>query len=230
MGANTWRTSDTWPLPGTKYTPYYLHSRGNANTPFGDGSLSVSAPEAEQPDRYDYDPRDPVMTLYSPPGQQEPRDQRALDDRSDVLVYATPPLERAVEVAGPVLVKLFAATSARDTDFTVKLIDVWPSGFAQELCYGIVRARYRESYTEPSLLAPGKVYEYTIQVNPTANLFRPGHRIRVDISSSDFPNFDRNHNTGGNDYSESTLITAHQTVYHDAARLSHIVLPVRPAP
>jgi putative CocE/NonD family hydrolase len=155
-------------------------------------------------------------------------DQRGLDGRRDILVYTTPPLEDPVEVTGPVVVKLWAASSAKDTDFVAKLIDVWPSGFTQELCYGIVRARYRDSFDEPSLIEPGNAYEFTIQVNPTSNLFKRGHRIRLDITSSDFPNFDRNHNTGGDDYRESALETAQQTVYHDASRQSRVILPVIP--
>ena len=168
------------------------------------------------------------MTLYTPPGQHEPQDQRALAGRRDVLVYATAPLTRPVEVAGPITVKLWAASSATDTDFVVKLLDVWPDGFFQELCHGIVRARYRDGFEQPSLLKAGDIYEYTIPVNPTSNLFRPGHRIRVDVSSSDFPNFDRNHNTGGNDYFESTLLTARQRIFHDPMRPSRIILPVIP--
>jgi hypothetical protein len=228
MGANRWRAEDDWPLARTRYTDFYLHGDGAANTPAGDGVLSREAPGDEQPDRYVYDPRDPVMTLFTPSGQNEPQDQRRLDGRSDVLVYATPPLERALEVTGPVTLKLWAATSARDSDFTAKLIDVWPDGFAQELCYGIVRVRYRDSFEVPSLLEPGRAYEYTVQLNPTSNLFNPGHSIRVDVSSSDFPNFDRNHNTGGDDYAEATLVAAAQTVFHDRARPSRIILPVIP--
>ena len=143
------------------------------------------------------------MTLYTPAGQHAPLDQRALDGRPDVMVYQTPPLEREVEVTGPVEVVLWAASSAPDTDFVAKLIDVWPDGFAQELCHGIVRCRYRDSLDDPSPLEPERPYELRIRVNPTSNLFRPGHRIRLDISSSDFPNFDRNHNTGGDDYREA---------------------------
>ena len=219
MGANRWRGESEWPLSRTRYIDYYLH---------GGGALSTELPEEETPDEFVYDPRDPVMTLYSPPGQQEPHDQRALDGRQDILVYQTPPLDEPVEVTGPVTVKLWAASSARDTDFVVKLMDVWPDGFAQELCYGIVRARYRESFDSPSLIEPGRAYEYTMQVNPTSNLFQRGHRIRVDVSSSDFPNFDRNHNTGGDDYAEATLFTARQTVFHDGQRPSRVVLPVIP--
>ena len=168
------------------------------------------------------------MTLYTGPGQQEPHDQRVLQHRRDILSYATPPLETPLEVTGPITVKLWAASSARDTDFVVKLIDVWPDGFAQELCHGIVRARYRDSYTEPTLIEPDAVYQYMIQVNPTSNLFRAGHRIRLDISSSDFPNFDRNHNTGLDDYADSTLLSAQQTIFHDHGRPSHVTLPVIP--
>ncbi len=217
MGANRWREEEDWPPAGIEYTAYYLH---------GGGRLSSVPPSDDLPDSYDYDPRDPVMTLYSPQGQQEPQDQRALDGRRDVLVYQTDPVEEPVEVTGPITVHLWAASSAPDTDFVVKLMDVRPDGFVQELCYGIVRARYRKSYANPSLIEPGRAYEYAIQVNPTSNLFRRGHRIRLDVSSSDFPNFDRNHNTGGDDYFESTLATARQTVYHDRERPSRVVLPV----
>ena len=181
MGANRWREEEEWPLARTEYTDYYLH---------GGGKLDRRAPSDGPPDSYDYDPRDPVMTLYSPPGQQEPQDQRALDGRRDILVYQTDPVEEPIEVTGPITVHLWAASSARDTDFVVKLMDVWPDGFVQELCYGIVRARYRESFARPTLIEPGRTYEYTIRVNPTGNLFRRGHRIRLDVSSSDFPNFE----------------------------------------
>ncbi len=228
MGANRWRSEDDWPLARARHTDFYLHSKGSANTPAGDGLLSREAPGEEPPDRYVYDPRDPVMTLYTPPGQHEPQDQRRLDGRQDVLVYATLPLERELEVTGPVVLKLWAATSARDTDFTAKLLDIWPNGFTQELSYGIVRARYRDSFEAPSLLDPDRVYEYTVQLNPTSNLFKSGHRIRVDVSSSDFPNFDRNHNTGGDDYAEATLLSAAQSVFHDRSRPSRIILPVIP--
>ena len=228
MGRNEWRDADDWPLPGTQYTDLYLHSGGQANDVEGDGVLSPEPPGEEPTDGYAYDPRDPVMSIFTMGAGHGPFDQRPLDERRDVLRYATPPLEKAVEVTGPTRVTLFAASSARDTDFTARLIDVWPDGYAQELCYGIVRARYRESFESPTLIEPGRAYEYRIQMNPTGNLFRPGHRIRVDISSSDFPNFDRNHNTGGDDYSESTLVTAQQTVFHEAVRPSRVVLPVIP--
>ncbi len=209
-------------------TDFYLHSGGAANAVTGDGTLSREAPGEEPHDAYSYDPRDPLMTLYSPAGQQEPHDQRVLEGREDVLVYMTPPLQEPLEVTGPIVLKLWAASSTPDTDFVAKFMDVWPDGFVQELSHGIVRARYRESYENPTLIEPGRVYEYTIQVNPTSNLFRPGHRMRLDISSSDFPNFDRNHNTGGDDYKEATLQIARQQIFHDAARPSRLILPVIP--
>ena len=228
MGDNTWRNEEDWPLARTRYVPYYLHSEGGAASVEGDGTLSEEPPGDEPVDEYVYDPRDPVMTLYQQQGQHEPLDQRALDDRRDILRFATPPLRQEVEVTGHIRLKLYAASTARDTDFVAKLLDIWPNGFAQELCYGIVRARYRESFENPSLIEPGTVYEYDIAINPTSNVFKPGHRIRLDVSSSDFPNFDRNHNTGGNDYADATLIAARQTVSHDAARPSHVILPVIP--
>jgi hypothetical protein len=133
-----------------------------------------------------------------------------------------------MEVTGPIVVKLFAATSAPDTDWTAKLVDVDPSGLALNLTYGIQRARYRESFAQPSLLRPGQVYEYTLKLLPTGNLFKAGHRIRLDISSSDFPNFDRNHNTGLDYWDDATLAPAHQTIYHDRRYPSRIILPVIP--
>jgi putative CocE/NonD family hydrolase len=228
MGANRWRDESEWPLARTRYTDFYFHGGGHANTSAGDGILSQAPPLEEPADQYVYDPRDPVMTAFSPSGLNEPSDLRTLDGRHDVLVYATPPLEEPLEVTGPVTVKLWAASTARDTDFTAKLVDIWPDGFAQELCYGIVRARYRDSFDQPSLIRPGESYEYTIQLNPTSNLFRAGHRVRVDISSSDFPNFDRNHNTGGDDYAEATLLSAAQSIYHNHSRPSRVILPVIP--
>ena len=228
MGDNAWRDEEDWPLARTRYVPYYLHSEGGAASVEGDGALSEDPPGDEPADEYVYDPRDPVMTLYQQRGQHEPLDQRALDDRRDILRFATPPLRQEVEVTGHIRLKLYAASTACDTDFVAKLLDIWPDGFAQELCYGIVRARYRESFENPSLIEPGTVYEYDIAINPTSNVFKRGHRIRLDVSSSDFPNFDRNHNTGGNDYADATLIAARQTVSHDAARPSHVILPVIP--
>ena len=228
MGANTWRAENEWPLARTAYTKFYLRADAPANAASGNGALSRDPPRDEPTDQYLYDPRDPVMTLFSAEGQLEPIDQRALDGRQDILSYSTAPLETPIEVTGPIQAELYAASSAPDTDFIAKLIDVWPDGFTQELCHGIVRARYRESYENPSLIEPSRAYAFTIQMNPTSNQFRRGHRIRLDISSSDFPNFDRNHNVGADDYSDPVLKVARQTIFHDAAHPSHIVLPIIP--
>jgi putative CocE/NonD family hydrolase len=228
MGANSWRNAPAWPLPDTRYVDYYLGSKGQANTPRGDGTLSLENAAGAAADRYAYDPRDPVPSLTLLEDQDAPFDQRPLDWRRDVLVYQTAPLAAPVEVIGEPVVHLFAASSAVDTDFTAKLVDVRPDGFAQNLCYGIVRARFRDGYERPEPLIPGQVYDFEIRLTPTANRFLPGHRIRLDVSSSDFPSFDRNHNTGGDGVSETEFITAHQTVYHDTTRPSRLTLPIVP--
>jgi hypothetical protein len=229
MGANRWRWEHEWPLARTRFTSYYLHSGGGANTPRGDGTLSTSAPGEEPHDAYTYDPRDPLMSLYLPSAQAGPCDVRVHDERRDMLVYQTPPLERDTEVTGPIELHLFAASSAPDADWTARLVDVYPDGFGVNLGYGICRARYRESFENPSLLEPGRVYEYRIAIKPTSNLFKAGHRIRLDISSSDFPNFDRNHNTGGDDWADARMQPAHQRVFHDGRYPSRLVLPIVPA-
>jgi hypothetical protein len=231
MGENVWRNEQEWPLARTQLTPWYLHSAGQANTRGGDGVLSAKAPEEEPPDRFSYDPADPVPTrggnnLVGPP--TGPFDQSTLEERPDVLVYTSAPLERAVEVTGPVKVILHAASSARDTDFTAKLVDVHPDGKAYNLCDGIVRARSRESVTQPTLIEPGKRYRYDIDLWVTSNLFKAGHRIRVEISSSNFPRFDRNPNTGHDFGADAQLLKAEQTVFHDSEHPSHILLPMIP--
>ena len=228
MGRNEWRNEETWPPQGMTPAPWYLHSGGHANGNDGDGVLSPTLPDDEPPDQYAYDPRDPVMTIYTMEGQQVPMDQRRLDGREDILTYASAPLDAPLEVVGPVEVRLFASSSSPDTDFIAKLLDVHPDGFTQELCYGLIRAKYRNGTKCSELIEPGEIYEYAITLNPTGNRFLVGHRVRVDIQSSDFPNFDRNHNTGGNDYFDATVAVAHQTIFHCAEHASHIVLPVTP--
>jgi putative CocE/NonD family hydrolase len=234
MGANRWRTADEWPIPGTRYVEHYFHSAGRAGSLFGDGRLDRRRPEAEPPDTYVYDPRDPVPTLGGStccgeditPVPMGPRDQRPAEWRPDVLCYTTPPLEADVEVTGPVRVVLWAASTARDTDFTAKLVDVHPSGLAVNVAQGIIRARFRESWEAPTLLEPGRISRYEIDCWSTSNCFLAGHRIRVEISSSNFPQFDRNPNTGHPFALDTELSSATQTIYHDAAHPSHIVLPV----
>jgi putative CocE/NonD family hydrolase len=232
MGENRWRTADTWPPAGAVATPYYLHSGGRANTPAGDGVLSTEPPALEPADHYVYDPRDPVptlggCTLVIPLGV---RDQRPVEARPDVLVYTSAALREEVEVTGPVGVTLYASSSAYDTDFTAKLVDVRPDGYAQNIQDGIIRARYRDSTTDPRLIMPGQVERYSIDLWATSHVFRAGHRIRLEVSSSNFPRFDRNPNTGralGVDRPED-LRAARQTVFHDRERASHILLPVIP--
>jgi putative CocE/NonD family hydrolase len=206
-----------------------LHSQGKANTLSGDGVLSREMPGAQVPDRYTYDPTNPVPTaggnnLFGVP--IGPYDQRKVEERSDVLVYSSPVLEKAVEVTGPIKLFLYASSNATDTDFTAKLVDVHPMGYAQNLVDGIIRARYRASKKTPSLIDPEQVYAYEIDLGVTSNVFHAGHRIRVEISSSNFPRFDRNPNTGHVFGVDDKVMTAEQAIYHDAEHASYIFLPI----
>lgn len=228
MGDNVWRDEYEFPLRRTVFTDYYFHSGGLANTPSGNGTLSRTPPGDERPDKFVYDPRDPVMSIFSAGAYYEPRDQKPLDYRRDMLVFTSAPLGAEMEITGPITVHLWAATSAPDTDFTAKLVDVSPQGVAIGITSGIVRARYRDSVERPGPVEPGTVYQYSIELEPTAWVMKAGHRIRVDISSSDFPNYDRNHNTGVDYYSDPVLVPAQQTIFHDSAHPSRIVLPIIP--
>ena len=234
MGANEWRDENEWPLARTQFTPYYFHSGGGANSLEGDGSLSTVPPADEPADGFVYNPGFPVPTRGGntccnpelvPWGVY---DQRPIEYRNDVLVYTSEPLEEDLEVTGPISVKLYASTDGRDTDFTAKLVDVHPDGYAVNLCDNIMRARYHESREYQTLLEPGSVYEFTIDLWMTSNVFLKGHRIRVDVSSSNFPRFDRNPNTGNPFGQDAELRVAHQTVLHDEAHPSHVLLPVIP--
>lgn len=234
MGANQWRDEDAWPLPDTRFTRYYLHSGGHANTLHGDGRLSPDPPRREEPDdRYLADPRRTVPSIGGatllPGGYVAgPADQRAVEVRDDVLCYTTPPLERALEVTGPLELILHASSSARDTDFVAKLIDVHPNGRAMLLADGILRARYRESFAEPRLLEPGHVYEFRVDLGATSNVFLTGHCLRLELASSNFPRFDRNTQTGGAIAFEPLhqAVPAVNRVFHDASHPSHLRLPV----
>ena len=220
------------PLSRAGDTKYYLHSEGQAHSRFGNGSLSTRPPSREPPDVFDYDPDDPVPTyggnvsMY--PSTGGPRDQRAIQRRDDVLVYTGPVLEKKVEVTGRVLTRLHAASNAADTDYTAKLVDVHPNGYAQLLAEGIIRARYRDSFKKQTLLEPGKVYEYVIDLWSVSHVFDRGHRIQLEISSSNFPKYDRNPNTGHKFGEDAELRKATQTIRHDSDYPSHIVLPVIP--
>jgi putative CocE/NonD family hydrolase len=234
MGADVWRDEADWPLPDTSYEPFFLHSDGDAAA--DGGLLSPTAPADQPADHFTYDPRDPVPTVGGQtflPGIKisangGPRDRRAVEARPDVLTYTTPPLTSDLEVTGPVSAVLHVSTSVRDTDVTAALLDVHPDGSSIILTEGILRARYRDSLADPTLLMPGEVYELTVDLWATSNLFRAGHRIRLDVSSSNFPRFDRNSNTGGvvAQESESDVVVAHTTIHHDAVRPSRLVLPV----
>jgi len=234
MGANAWRDEHEWPLARTTWQKWHLHSAGNANTLLGDGTLSPEAPGDDPPDHFTYDPRYPAQTLggntFMPPIiPWGPCDQRPAEMRADVLCYTSDPLETDLEVTGPIKVVLHASTDAPDTDWTAKLVDVSPTGYAKNLCDGIIRTRYRESLSNPTLLAPDTVHEYEIDLAVTGNVFLKGHRIRVDISSSNFPRFDRNPNTGHDFGLDAETRPAHQTVHHSSRHPSHILLPVIPA-
>ena len=222
MGENKWRYENEWPLARTIYRNYYFHSTGNANSISGDGILDTSPPSTENGDKYIYDPADPVRTI----GGMGPYDQRQVEKRNDVLVYTTPPLKEDTEVTGPVSAIVFAASSAQNTDFTAKLVDVYPDGRAIRICEGIIRADHRDPTKKPSNIEPGKIYEYVIDLWATSNVFKKDHQIRVEISSSNFPRFDRNLNSGNYFATDTTIIKAEQTIYHSTQYPSHIILPV----
>jgi putative CocE/NonD family hydrolase len=233
MGDNVWRDEQEFPLARTRYTKYYLHSTKGANSVSGDGVLSLATPATETRDEFDYDPQNPVRTIGGrlccsgglPPG---PADQRPNESRPDVLVFSTPQLIEDTEVTGFITLELYASTSTVDTDFTALLVDVDATGYARFLTDGIVRARYRESTKQASLVTPGKIYQYTIDLWATANVFKAGHRIRLYISSSNFPRFNRNLNTGEDIFGSSRSVRAHQTIYHDRDHASALILPVIP--
>jgi len=223
MGANEWRDEHEWPLARARTESLYLT---------GKGGLSKSAPKSDEPDRYVFDPRNPVPTrggavccnpAIFPWG---PLDQRPVENRPDVLVYTSGALKKEMEVTGPIRVILYAATSAPDTDFTAKLVDVFPNGVARILTDGILRLRYRDSLEKPVPAIPGQVYEIGIDAGVTSNVFLKGHHIRLEVSSSNFPRFDRNPNTGRAIADETELRKASQIVYHDRNRASHLLLPV----
>ena len=234
MGVNEYRQLDDWPPPQAQYTKYYLHSTGKANSLRGDGSLSTTAQKAEPSDSYVYDPKDPVPTFGGPlccdqkhmePG---PRDQRAVENRDDVLVYSTAPLTHDLDLTGPVTATLWVKSSAVDTDFTAKLVDVSPEGLATDLTEGILRMRYRDSQEHASFMNPGQIYQITVDLWATSNVFLKGHSIRLEVASSNFPRFDRNLNTGEEIRFARTSVPATNVILHDAQHPSALVLPVMP--
>jgi putative CocE/NonD family hydrolase len=241
-----WRTATAWPLPQTRYTPYYCHA---------DGLLLPQPPTVDEASlSYHYDPRHPVPSIGGTITSGLPLmvggafDQRTgplifgaeppfgpLADRPDVLVFQTPPLSQPLEVTGPIRVNLWISSNCPDTDFTAKLIDVYPpnedypAGFAMNLTDGILRVRYRDSWAEPALMEPGRIYQIEIEPFPTSNVFQVGHRLRLDISSSNFPHFDLNFNTGEPEGQATHHRVAHNRLFVDRLRPSQIVLPLIPA-
>jgi hypothetical protein len=235
MGKNVWREEDAWPLERARPTHFYFHSTGKANSGKGDGGLSTAAPGGgEAHDSFAYDPGNPVPTRGGGlccPNEVLPSgafDQRAVEDRSDVLVYSTPALEKDTEVTGPISVDLYIKSSAVDTDFTAKLVDVGPDGYARNLIDGIQRARYRDSAEKAELMKPGEVYRLSLDLAGTSNVFLAGHRIRVEISSSNFPRFNRNLNTEEDPGHGTKWVTATNSVLHDAQHPSSVILPIVP--
>jgi len=227
IGKNEWQSADEWPLPETKFTKYYLHSGGNANSRYGDGSLSQKPSENEFSDKYTYDPGNPVPTIGG--SRSEPAgafDQAKVEIRNDVLVYSTPVLKKGIEITGPITLILFVSSSARDTDFTAKLIDVYPDGKAYNIQDAIFRARYREGLTKKVWMERDKVYKIQINLNAASNYFASGHSIRLQVSSSNFPMYERNLNTGGNNYDETEWVIAENTIHHSKEYPSHLILPI----
>jgi uncharacterized protein len=238
MGINQWREEDDWPLPRTSYTRYFLHSAGRANSSSGDGNLSTATPNNEPPDSFTYDPANPVPTLGGAlccthdSVVQQPSgafDQREIEKRDDVLIYTTPASNRNFEVTGPITAEVYMSSSAPDTDLTAKLVDVWPNGVARNLADSIQRLRYRNSSDRTQLLEPGEIYKIQVEIGATSNVFLAGHRLRLEISSSNFPHFDRNLNTAESPELAGKFVKAHNRIYHDRQHPSAIVLPVIPA-
>lgn len=235
LGKNVWRDEVNWPLARAQATKYFLHSHGTANGISGDGTLTTTAPAAEVRDTYTYDPADPTPTIGGPlccanlPPGNGPQDQRPAEARSDVLVFTAPAFTQEMEVTGLISADLYVSSSAVDTDFTAKLVDVWPNGFAQNLTDGILRMRYRKSAEKPELTNPSEIYRITVDMWATSNVFLPGHKLRLEISSSDFPRFDRNMNTGEEQSRATRMSKATNMIFHDKDHPSALILPVIPA-
>ena len=233
MGENTWRNEQEFPLARTRYTKYYLHSVKGANGADTDGVLNTMAPSAERTDTFEYDPSRPVPTIGGrlccgqaiPPG---PFDQRPNESRSDVLIFSTPKFESDLEVTGFITLDLYASTDVKDTDFTALIADVDESGYARFLTDGIVRARYRNGTMRSEEVVPGQVVKYSLDLWATSNVFKRGHRVRLYVSSSNFPRFNRNLNTGELMLGASRMITAKQTIFHEERYPSSLLLPVIP--
>jgi putative CocE/NonD family hydrolase len=233
MGINKWQTSDTWPPQGAQPMTFYLSSGGKANSLNGDGVLTTAAASADNPDSFIYDPMNPVpsyggnVCCTGNAVNGGAFDQRKMEARGDILVYTSDPLKEGVEVSGPIDATLYVSSDVKDTDVTVKLIDVYPDGTAYNLDETIQRLRYREGYDKPVVwMEKDKVYKVTIQPMTTSNYFPEGHRIRIEVSSSNFPRFDRNLNTGGNNYDEAKGLVAHNSIHHSSQYPSTLTISV----
>ena len=233
MGMNKWQTADTWPPAGAQPLTFYLSSGGKANTLNGDGALSAAAPDADKPDAFTYDPMNPVLSYggnvccTGTAVQAGAFDQRRMEAREDILVYTSEPFKEGTEVSGPITPTLYVSSDAKDTDFTVKVLDVYPDGRAFNLDESIQRMRYRDGYDKPlAWMESGKVYKATLQPLTTSNYFAAGHKLRIEVSSSNFPRFDRNLNTGGNNYDESKGVVAHNAVHHSKQYPSSVTVTI----
>ena len=233
MGSNKWQSSDTWPPAGAQPMTLYLSSGGRANTSSGDGVLASAAPAADRPDSFTYDPMNPVpsyggnVCCTGNAVTAGSFDQRKNEGREDVLVYTSEAFKEGIEMTGPITPTIFVSSDAKDTDVTVKVLDVYPDGRAYNLDESIQRLRYRDGYTTPPVwMEKGKIYKVTLQPLNTSNYFAPGHRVRIEVSSSNFPRFDRNLNTGGNNYDESRGVVAHNTIHHSKQHPSSITFTV----
>jgi putative CocE/NonD family hydrolase len=232
MGSNEWQTSDSWPPSGAQPMTLYLSSGGNANTLSGDGVLTTRPPARNRPDVFTYDPANPVPSLGGNVCCQADAlsggamDQRPVEERPDVLVYTSEPLEEGLEVSGPIDFTVYVSSNRRDTDVTVKLVDVYPDGRAYNLDETIQRLRYRDGYEKETWMEPGRVYKVAMQPMTTSNYFAAGHRIRIEVSSSNFPRFDRNLNTGGRNFDEAEGVIATNSIHHSRQYPSSITLSV----
>jgi len=232
MGKNRWQSAEAWPIPGTRFEKLYLDSEGRANGSSGNGTLTFAPPKGSASDAFRYDPANPVPSLgghaccTGTDTEAGAYDQSEIERREDVLVYTSSPLEEGLEVTGPLEVILHVSSSARDTDFTAKLVDVYPDGEAFNVEEGALRMRYREGFEQNLRMRTGEVYRARLDLHVTSNYFGTGHRIRLEVSSSNFPRWDRNLNTGGNNYDEDEFVAAENTVYHSDEHPSYILLPV----
>jgi predicted acyl esterase len=232
MGRNAWQSANAWPVPGTRFEKLYLHSNGKANSRNGDGTLSIKPPAVATSDTFIYDPGSPVPSLgghtccTGTDTESGGYDQSEIELRDDVLVYTSAVLDEGIEVTGPLEVILQVSSSAADTDFTAKLVDVYPDGRAFNVEEGALRLRYREGFDKNLRMRPDETYRIRLDLHVTSNYFGPGHRIRLEVSSSNFPRWDRNLNTGGNNYDEAEYVSAENTVHHSKDRPSYILLPI----